>query len=207
MTDSEKKEISAIIKRILVGNYQHNDIKLLLIAVRDHTKNQIIRELGDFVAHPKRTKGLLHARIFRYYDQFTTALQSGSSTLNVEPPITEDIIVSNLINVLLDLFPSHEVYINRLGEQANGIQISVMCMLQGASFHRNGVKIPLNFGVGENRNFCLFANFQSKCLEKSVNLSVIVLQSSVTLTEVNMLQEPPFGCYVRDGLATVHMLW
>jgi hypothetical protein len=64
MTDPESKEISDIIKRILVGTYQHNDIKLLLISVRDHTKNRLIRELGDFVAHPKRTKGLMHTRSY-----------------------------------------------------------------------------------------------------------------------------------------------
>ncbi|MBJ6749555.1 hypothetical protein [Geomonas anaerohicana] len=207
MTESEKKEISEIIKRILVGNYQHNDIRLLLIAVRDHTKNEIIRELGNFVAHPQRNQGLMHDRVFRYYDQLASALQSGSPTLDVELPITEDITIFNLIHVLLDLFPTLEVYINRLGEQANGIQISVMCILQGASFHRNGVNVPLRWGVGENSNFCLFANFQSKYLQNSGDVSVIILESSVKLTEANMLQEPPFGCYVRDGLATVHMLW
>jgi hypothetical protein len=207
MTDPESKEISDIIKRILVGTYQHNDIKLLLISVRDHTKNRLIRELGDFVAHPKRTKGLMHTRIFRYYDQLAGAMKCGSSTLNVEPPLTEDTTVSNLTAALLDLFPSRAVYIDRLVEQAKGLHLSVMCLVQGASFHRRDVDVHLRWGVGENSNFCLFADFHRKHLGSANDVSIIVFQSSVMLTEVNRLQEPPFGCYVRDGVVTVHMLW
>ena len=207
MTDAESKEISDILKRILVGNYQHNDIKLLLISVRDHTKNQLIRELGDFVAHPKRTKGLMHSRLFRYYDCLAAAMKYGSSTLNVEPPLTEDTTVSNLTAVLRDLFPSHAVYIDQLVEQANGIHLSVMCMLQGATFHRNDVDVNLRWGIGESSNFCLFANFHGYRLGNSTEVSIMVLQSNVTFTEINRLQEPPFGCYARDGAVTVHMLW
>lgn len=207
MTESENKEISDIVKRILVGDFQHNDIKLLLILVRDHTDNKLIRELGDSVAHPKRTKGLMHAKIFRYYDQLAMAMKCGSSTLNVDKPLSEDTITSNLIEVLLNLFPAHAVYIDRLTEQANGIHLCIMCVLQDVIFHRGDVVVDLHWGIGDSNNFCLFANFGGFHLGNSTDVSIIILQSNVTLTEVNHMQEPPFGCYVQDGVITVHMLW
>lgn len=207
MTETESKEISNIIKRVLVGNFQHNDIKLLFILVRDHTDNKLIRELGDSVAHPKRTKGLMHTKIFGYYDQLAMAMKCGASTLNVDTPLSEDTITENLIEVLLSLFPSHEVYINRLAEQAVGIHLCIMCMLQGVTFHRGDVDVDLRWGIGESSNFCLFANFRGLHWGNSTEVSIIILQSSVTLTEVNHMQEPPFGCYVRDGVVTAHMLW
>ena len=142
MTPAEEVELSGLVKSILVGSYDHRDLKLLLVALRRFVPGgTLVRELGDFMAHPERDRGLLHRRVFCYYDQLSKAVRDGSSTLCVEPPLKAEDTVTGLSRALLELFPSHRPYIERLGEQAGGLQLCLLCLLQGATFARDEINV------------------------------------------------------------------
>lgn len=52
------------LKRLEDDTFQENDIRLLLIEVRDLLKNEsFLREICHFIAHPDRNQGIFHRRI------------------------------------------------------------------------------------------------------------------------------------------------
>jgi hypothetical protein len=203
-----RTEISALVKRILVGNYDHTHVMLLYILIRSRAGKGITREIADFVAHPERDRGRLHERIWRNNDEISAAIEHGTGKLKVAKPITEEIIVTDLMRVLSRIFPDHKVYIERLREQQQGVQLAVMCMLQGAVFTRkdSAAQISLRWGEGERGNYSLFADHIVQHSAESTTIGVILLERSLLVGAMNRQQTPPFGCYVKESHPTIHML-
>jgi hypothetical protein len=51
-------------ERVRLDTFDENDIKALLIDIREYIRDQsLLRELADFIAHPKRDKGICHKLI------------------------------------------------------------------------------------------------------------------------------------------------
>ncbi len=62
------KNIEDRIKKIEQDSFVEDDIKLFLIEIRDFLKDEFfLKEICDFVAHPKRNKGICHKRIDSRY--------------------------------------------------------------------------------------------------------------------------------------------
>jgi hypothetical protein len=56
------------LQAISENTFEEDDIKLLLIEIRDYLQNEsILREVCDFIAHPKRNRGICHKRIDSRY--------------------------------------------------------------------------------------------------------------------------------------------
>ncbi len=56
------------LEKINSGSFDEDDIKLLLIEIRDYLQSEsILREVCDFIAHPKRNRGICHKRIDSRY--------------------------------------------------------------------------------------------------------------------------------------------
>jgi hypothetical protein len=56
-----KNSIETVLKKIKADTFNENDIKLLLIDIRETIRNEsLLRELADFVAHPSRDKGIFN---------------------------------------------------------------------------------------------------------------------------------------------------
>ena len=59
MRTIERVKIQKSLDQILAGNFHENEVDNLLIRLRDYCAgHRIFREIGDFVAHAKRDKGI-----------------------------------------------------------------------------------------------------------------------------------------------------
>ena len=67
--------------------------------------------------------------------------------------------------------------------------------------------VSLHWGVDENSNLCLFADFQRQHIGSTSSVSIILALSPILIQDINKQQEAPFGCYVRNGIVTLYMLW
>jgi hypothetical protein len=56
-----KNSIAEKFERVRLDSFDESDIKALLIDIREYIRDQtLLRELADFIAHPKRDKGICH---------------------------------------------------------------------------------------------------------------------------------------------------
>ena len=72
MNSKASKKLKERLETINSGTFDEDEIKLLLIEIRDYLQGEsILREVCDFIAHPKRNRGICHKRIdSRYAKQF-----------------------------------------------------------------------------------------------------------------------------------------
>jgi hypothetical protein len=72
MNSKASNKLKERLKTINSGSFNEDEIKLFLIEIRDYLQGEsILREVCDFIAHPKRNKGICHKRIdSRYAKQF-----------------------------------------------------------------------------------------------------------------------------------------
>ena len=202
------REIVDITKRIIFGDYRYTDIKVLYINIRELSNfGSITREIGDFVAHNERNKGLVFDRIQKYYQALSPIIDGNSAILDVATPYSESEVIEDLVDTLLTILPNHGVYIERIKEHKQGVFMCVLCILQGALFIVDKNKITLSWNAGKNNNWVLMSDIAINHNGTATTVSVITFQSTLALTEVNKMQAPPFDCYERDGTVNVHMMW
>lgn len=202
------REVSSIVKRILVGDYGYSDIKLLYINIREWAKpGSITREIGDFVAHNVRNKGLVFNRIKRYCESIATVVHGQPAQLEVAEPYSEVEVVSDLQAALLRILPDHKAYLDHLPERQQGIFMCVLCILQGAVFVVGDERVTLSWGTGEKNNWALMADIDVDVKGRTTTLAIIAFESTLALSDINHLQCGPFDCYERTGKVTVHMMW
>ena len=68
MNDKAVLNLNQRLRLVSENSFIEDDIKLLLIEIRDYLQNEsILREVCDFIAHPKRNKGICHSRIDSRY--------------------------------------------------------------------------------------------------------------------------------------------
>lgn len=66
-----KTSINSHLEKIKNDTFQEVDIKLLLIDIRGHIREEtLLRELADFIAHPSRTKGIFNKKLNSIYLKF-----------------------------------------------------------------------------------------------------------------------------------------
>jgi len=59
-----KTSINSHLDKIKNDTFQEVDIKLLLIDIREHIREEtLLRELADFIAHPSRTRGIFNKKL------------------------------------------------------------------------------------------------------------------------------------------------
>lgn len=68
--------IVAEVRRIETGKFRASDLKTLLINIREKApRNSALRELGDIVAHPEKTKGMSFRHIVHLFGALNAFLQ------------------------------------------------------------------------------------------------------------------------------------
>lgn len=102
MKQSVVKDLEEIVKKIQDENFSSSDIRSLLISLRyAHPRSPILKELGDFVAHPdERNTGISHAHINKFMSRFIKFATSGGSVRVGPPPFNQTEILSELIKTI-----------------------------------------------------------------------------------------------------------
>ena len=85
------KHIIKLYNRILSLNkleFSEDDVKLFLIEIREELSTEkFLREICDFVAHPKRNRGICHSRVDSRYAKMKFNKEGAK---NIEPLIREN---------------------------------------------------------------------------------------------------------------------
>lgn len=80
------KHVIKLYNRILSLNkleFSEDDVKLFLIEIREELITQkFLREICDFVAHPKRSRGICHSRVDSRYAKMKFNKEGAK---NIEP--------------------------------------------------------------------------------------------------------------------------
>jgi hypothetical protein len=111
MLPRDKKLIQEQIDKISLGNFDKDNVQILLINIRDHiTNNQSrLKELSHFVAHSIRDKGISYAHISKHAKQTKKVFKYGGK-LTVDPIFNKDKIYSELELFLV----KHKITYNKI---------------------------------------------------------------------------------------------
>jgi len=84
MNNSIKRKIVKKLQSIETGNFDTEDVELLLIYIREWISDfPLLRELADFVAHPTRRKGLFYEEVDVVYSKFKYMRTQGKMNLDL----------------------------------------------------------------------------------------------------------------------------
>jgi hypothetical protein len=73
-------DIQQAIYKIQLGDFDRNLVKMLLMEIRDYLgKTNPIREIANFIAHPKRDQGSSFEHINKFIKEFLAANENGGS--------------------------------------------------------------------------------------------------------------------------------
>jgi hypothetical protein len=91
-----------IIDCIKMGTLGRRDLTALLIYIREHIPNDIIRDIAHCVAHSDRDRGYAYSHIKAFASNFISVAASGGM-LTVAPIFPRDELISKLAQDLIDI--------------------------------------------------------------------------------------------------------
>ena len=141
MKPSLYKDSKSKIDAIITGSFCTDDIKLLLVNIRDYLAgDSICREIGDYIAHPKgKDRGMTHKRVDEQFDSLVKMFDvlSGRSApgstfiLEVKPAFTQGQLIKDLVCSLRKCKLIHgkkdEISLEKYGDY---IALAVVSILQ-----------------------------------------------------------------------------
>ena len=95
-------DIQHAIYKIQLGDFDRNVVKMLLMEIRDYLeKTNPIREIANFIAHPKRDQGSSFDHINKFINEFLATNESGGS-FRVRALFSKKELINVLIKNLKD---------------------------------------------------------------------------------------------------------
>lgn len=153
MNESIKYSVRHALTEVGANSHSIHTVKSILVDLRDYSPNgSIIRELGDFLAHPEeKDRGIAHSNITEAFDgliRFFRAARGlpvkGGSRFCVRPPFTDIEIMKDLFSLIAELgiASSSSTLMHKVREQQESVSACILCLLQGARFKIRSHKIP-----------------------------------------------------------------
>ncbi len=102
MKPRDFNDAQEIINCIKTGTAGRRDLTALLIYVREHLPNDMIRDIAHCVAHSDRDRGYVYSHIKTFASNFISVAVSGG-TLAVTPIFPRDELISKLTQDLIDI--------------------------------------------------------------------------------------------------------
>ncbi|MES2762276.1 MAG: hypothetical protein V4677_08715 [Bacteroidota bacterium] len=82
-SEKQVNSIKRIFNKLEAESFDENDIKILLIDIREFLKEEtFLREIADFIAHPERNKGLCHQAVDSRYARMKMFRIGGQKLMN-----------------------------------------------------------------------------------------------------------------------------
>ncbi len=151
-SDFTLNNISRVLDLIASNAHDCDTIKSLIIDLRPCCPNgSIIRELGDFIAHPERDRGILHKNIANTFEGMVRFFRAskglpvdGPAGFGITPSFTDVEIVDSLFDILTTqrILPASDSRLPRIKLQRDSICICLLSLIQGATFALGDKRIP-----------------------------------------------------------------
>lgn len=102
LSERDKNSIQKQIDLLVAGNFDSENIELLLVRIRDNVikKDSLLKEICHFSAHSKRTKGYTFDLTLKKVSDMLTKLKKGGKW-KVEPIFNKDDLFDELVEFLL----------------------------------------------------------------------------------------------------------
>jgi len=151
--------------KIKSDKFDQETIKGLIISIRDFGSTQyLIKELGDFIAHPERTKGVVWNNVLE------TGYDKDSNTFYIQMPIAGDKFIQDFKNKLLacDVIKKEEIE-DIFKQYGDGIMLCILGMLHFTSLSIDSQTYNLKIEPNESKNvdgkqtLCMFAVDNNGC--------------------------------------------
>lgn len=137
MDAKEHQLIGDLIQRICVRTFHERDILALLILLRAHApEKSAIRELGDFVAHREKDRGILKTYMHQVVAFAEASINGTSAQIKIESVYSPRDFYESL-NAVLAKFNIGKVSI----DVADDVLACVMSVLQEVRLHHNNTVI------------------------------------------------------------------
>jgi hypothetical protein len=92
-----------IINGIKAGQLTRRDLVALLIYVREHVPNDIVKDIAHCVAHSDRDRGYVYSHIESFVQSVMSLAAQGSGTLSVDPVFAKDRLIDTMAKDLADI--------------------------------------------------------------------------------------------------------
>lgn len=137
MDAKEHQLIGDLIQRICARTFHERDILALLILLRAHAPEKSpIREVGDFVAHREKDRGMLKTYMHQVVAFAEASINGTSAQIKIESVYSSRDFYESL-NAVLTEFNISKVSI----DVADDVLVCVMSVLQEVRLHHNNTVI------------------------------------------------------------------
>ena len=157
-------DIQQAIYKIQLGDFDRNVVKMLLMEIRDYLeKTNPIKEVANFIAHPKRDKGSSFEHINNFINEFLAANENGGS-FRVQALFSK----RELINVLVKNLKDFGFIINpiRFIDNLDDIILCISEIIEDTEFNLNNDFIDSTTIVKTNGSISFIFQVNSKHIGK-----------------------------------------
>jgi hypothetical protein len=135
MNEYCKHTINRFYDLFVSRQFDQDDIALLFVVARDYfDKGEVVRELGDFIAHPKlKTQGIvfnnIKGKVIPQFDKFLDKYKRGNVDITKLPAI--DVLCSDelLIEQLLKIFKLANIAPENISREDDNFREFVFCLV------------------------------------------------------------------------------
>jgi hypothetical protein len=100
MKSRDFSDAQIIIDNLKIGGVGRRDLIALLIYIREHIPNDMIRDIAHCVAHSDRDRGYAYSHVEAFSANFISAAENGG-ILKVEPVFPRDLLVKEFAKDLI----------------------------------------------------------------------------------------------------------
>lgn len=200
MNIQTKYSIINILNKVEDGNFDQDDIKILLIDIRELTggAEADLREIANFIAHPKRNRGLVFKELMKVYEHIYNTLDDSWGCYSdfdiVKTLIRGEGLINQLVNTIgkFNLFRDSFQCIKLL-ERSQEISICIVGLLTDAKIMVNGDPIKLCLNVIPPQSVSLLCNVSVSKNDKALSISWPIIRTQFPVSKEMVSIFPPFG--------------
>ena len=188
-------------QRYIESVFDQDDVYILLVDLREfcaHNERHI-RELGDYLAHPERDRGLTFRELQNVYEEVVNnfnQLWITTKDLPQLPIIFKETTIFKELDVIFERIglPLKEIKNCFNDQRAIDFSLCLLGLLCSAKIKIGGSACKLNLALGtRKRNLALYADLPIKVNNKVMTLHWPIFQSSSLVHLDSLKQVSPSG--------------
>ena len=200
MNIQTKHSIISILDKIEEGRFDQDDIKILLIDIRELTgkDEDDLKEIAHFVAHPERTRGLIFDELRKVYEHIYNTFDDSWACPSDYDVIKTVIKGEKLISQLVDVIKKFNLFrdsaqIKKMIERSHEISICIIGLLTDARVMVNGSPSNLCLSVTPPNRISLLANIKVSKNDRALGIMWPIISTVCPVSEEMLSIFPPFG--------------
>lgn len=190
LSKSYSQRVSSMLDAIVSGYFNEHSVRSLILDVRSFApRNSLLREIGDFFAHPeKRDRGIIHARVLgtsvdlkRYFDILRGRTHGDRTEVEIRLCFKAEEVVDSLCSILVrsGLVIAPDQRLMHLFAKRSELALCIMVLLQGAVFEIDALRATSFLAESHDHTVALMIVFRGEDLgaKEGIGIGFPVIQS------------------------------